>query len=150
MLLERGFRPGIRNHVLVMSTVLCAGPVPTKVAEQVHGVVPLVHPWCNITKETFPVLSGIGKHPNVAAVIVIGLECEDLNHEELAAEIAKSGKPCEALSVRRSGGTLKTAAEAARIAEAMVRRASRAKREPFDIGERRNPWGPSLRQEATP
>jgi len=128
-------RIGIRNHVLVMSTVLCVGPIPSRVASQVKGVVPLIHPWCNITEETVPVLVGLGSHPNVAGVIVVGLECEDMNHEHLAQQIAQSGKPCEALSVRKSGGTLRTIEQAAKLARAMVSSASKTSKEPFDVSE---------------
>lgn len=102
---------GIRNHVLVLSTVICSSVVTRRIAEQVKGAVAIENPFgcgqlepdLQITKRT---LLGMAKNPNVGAVLVVGLGCEQIQADELADEIAKTGKPVERIVIQDiNGGT---------------------------------------------
>ena len=66
---------GVRNYVVVMSSVICANGVVEEIAKRAPGVVPITHDHgCGSTGEiAMRALSGIGRNPNVAALLVIGL-----------------------------------------------------------------------------
>ncbi|MFP3157276.1 MAG: UxaA family hydrolase [Caldivirga sp.] len=102
---------GIRNHVLVMSTVICSSVVARRIAEQVNGAVAIENPFgcgqlepdLQVTKRT---LVGMAKNPNVGAVLVVGLGCEQIQADEVADEVAKTGKPVERIVIQDvNGGT---------------------------------------------
>ena len=126
---------GCRNHVVAMQTVLCTGPVADRIAQLVPGVIPIVHPWCNASPETLPVLSGIGKNPNVAGLLLISLDCEDIipDLDNLIKEISATGKLCKIINVRKSRGTVNSIEKGAKIAQKMVERYSILKREMFSL-----------------
>ena len=125
---------GVRNHVAVISTVMCTGPIPQRIADQVDGVVPITHPWCFAVKETLPILTGTAENPNIGAVLLVTLGCEEVNAEDIADKIAKSKKLCRILNVRETGGTPRTIEEGIRIAQKMVQELSyKSKREHVDV-----------------
>ncbi|MEI7024392.1 UxaA family hydrolase [Paenibacillus sp. y28] len=113
---------GIRNHLLIMPTVICANQVSVRISQLVPDSVAIPHQHgCsqigNDVTRTFDTLAGTGKNPNVGAVIVIGLGCEVIDPEALAAEIRKTGKPVEVLDIQSCGGSIKTIQEGAAIAK---------------------------------
>ncbi len=57
----------------------------------------------------FRVLSGMVYHPNVGAVVLVGLGCEVSNTRMLAAAIGDAGKPVKIFNVQEDGGSLATA-----------------------------------------
>ncbi|MFC2014371.1 UxaA family hydrolase [Chloroflexota bacterium] len=113
---------GVRNHVAVMSTVVCSNSVVEEINRQVPGVIPFRHSHgCGSTGEiTLRTLSGIGKNPNIAAVLVIGLGCETCGAPELAEKVAESGKRVEYLVIQKSGGTNGTVEKGTEIARKML------------------------------
>lgn len=95
----RGYRRadgtvGVRNHIAIIPSVFCANNVVERIARQVEGAVALRHPvGCaqvgfdlELTART---LIAMGRHPNVAAVLVVGLGCERFKPTELYAEVKK-------------------------------------------------------------
>lgn len=124
---------GVRNHVLALSTVLCTGPVPEKIADMVEGVVPIRHQWCFPTNETHVVLQGILKHPNVAGAIVMGLGCEGYDEKDLINDVKKVDKPKVAFNIREEGGISKLISRGIQTAREMVKNASKLKREKVDV-----------------
>ncbi|ADI26563.1 UxaA family hydrolase [Geobacillus sp. C56-T3] len=133
-------RVGVRNHVLILPTIVCATQAARQVTELVHGTVTFIHQHgCAQVgvdyEQTFRTYVGMGTNPNVYGVVVMGLGCETHQGRSVAQEIAKSGKPVELVSIQDHGGTLGAIAEAARIATKMVQDASTVMREPFDVSE---------------
>jgi altronate dehydratase large subunit len=59
--------------------------------------------------QTLCTLAGTGANPNVAAVLVVGLGCENVTADEVAHLVAGSGKPVEALTIQDEGGTERAA-----------------------------------------
>lgn len=101
---------GIRNHIAVISTVACANHVATSIARDYPNAVAITHQHgCDqLGKDLdlfFDTLLGIAKNGNVAAVLVVGLGCEEINALDLAEAIAKSGKPANSLIIQEIGGT---------------------------------------------
>ena len=76
-------RVGVRNHVLVVPTVVCSAVVTERIAAAVPGAVALPHlagcgqlgPDMQVTHDT---LAAYCQHPNVAAVLVVALGCEQV------------------------------------------------------------------------
>jgi len=113
---------GARNYVVVMSSVVCANGVVEKIARQVPGVVPITHTHgCGRTGEiTLRTLSGLGQNPNIAALLVIGLGCEESVAPDIANAVAATGKPVEYLVTQDEGGTVDTARKGTEIARKLL------------------------------
>ena len=124
---------GVRNHVLILPTTVCASHVAKRIAEEVKGAIPLTHEHgcaqkgadCEQTKR---VLVGIASNPNIAAVLVVGLGCETIGAPEVEEEIANSQKPVETLIIQESGGTEKSIQRGVKIAGEMLKYASELSR----------------------
>src|SRR5690606_36518650 len=130
---------GIRNHVLIIPTVSCVNRVAMEIANKDGGVT-FMHPYgCtfdteenNITEDTF---IGHGRHPNVGAVLVLSLGCETASGQRVAAEVAKSGKPVEHITVQIEGGSRTTVREGVEIVSKMRRELDAQVREEGDVSE---------------
>ncbi len=130
---------GIRNYVAVISTVSCANGVVSNIARAVPGTVPLLHAHgCGRALEVpmhMNTLAGLGKNPNVATALVIGLGCETVQANAVAAEIARTGKPCEYLVIQEQGGSRKTLEKGVKIVQAFMEDAAGMERRecPLDL-----------------
>ncbi len=127
-------RMGVRNHVIILPSVVCASEVCNAIARNVKGIISIPHPHgcaqlAFDAEQTARTLIGVGKNPNVAAVLVIGLGCEVVNSSMVASKIAESGKPVKSLAIQEVGGSLKTIKEGIKIVRQMLFHASRLKRE---------------------
>ena len=83
-------RVGVRNHVLVVPTVICSAVVAERIAASIAPVgAALPHlagcgqlgPDMTLTHDT---LAAYCRHPNVGAVIVVALGCEQVVAQQLA------------------------------------------------------------------
>jgi altronate dehydratase large subunit len=109
-------RVGIRNHLLVMSTVICSSFVARRIADQVQGAVAIENPFgcgqlepdLEITRRT---LVNTAKNPNVGGVLVVGLGCEQIQADDLVREIEKTGKPVEKVVIQEEDGGTPAAIE---------------------------------------
>ncbi len=131
-------RFGVRNHVVVMSSVACANGAVQLLARRVAGVVPVTHGHgCGRAPQDaerhFKTLAGLGANPNVAAVLVVGLGCEFVKAGELAAAIAGTGKPAKHLNIQETGGTRKTVEAGAAILQEMLAAAAAVLPEPMPV-----------------
>lgn len=129
---------GVRNHVLILPTTVCASHVAERIAEEVHGTIPLSHEHGCAQKgadleQTRRILVGIARNPNVAAVLVVGLGCETVDAPEVMKEIASSQKPTEMLIIQEVGGTRESVQKGAKIARELLDYASKLDREEADV-----------------
>ena len=131
---------GIRNRVLILPSVVCAAETARMISYQVQGTVALQnHLGCaQIGKDarmTFDTLAGLGRNPNVFAVLVVGLGCETTRPKELAEAISSSGKPVECVVIQEHGGTLNAVREGVRLAMNLVGKASLEEKVPCDVSD---------------
>ncbi len=129
---------GTRNYVVVLP----AGLVSSKICEFVNGVRTMVtadsgNGRSKRDRETIArILIGLGKNPNVAAVIVHelawGTDYPELKSEFLAEQIAETGKPVEYISSKQYPTTFQVMERGARVARQMVHDASSIRRELVD------------------
>lgn len=133
--------PGARNYVAVIPAVQCGNELADRIATEVGGnVVALTHNGACVNIEpdkqlVHRALAGIGRNPNVAAAIVVGIGCDGPPAAPIAEEIALSGKPVELITIEQEGGYENALVKASRTARQMLAECSRIQREPFGIGE---------------
>ena len=130
-------RVGIRNHVLIMSVDDISNAAVEGVANLIRGTVALPHPYGRLQygadlELTFNTLIGTGRNPNVAAVIVIGIEPKWTDY--IVTAIAETGKPVAGFSIERYGD-LKTIEMASRKAKEFVQYATELPRVPVKWNE---------------
>jgi altronate dehydratase large subunit len=127
-------RVGVRNHVLVVPTVICSAVVADRIAASVAPVgASLPHlagcgqigPDLNVTHETLAAYCG---HPNVGAVIVVALGCEQVVAQQLVDAARRAGKPAAIVAIQSEGGTLRATARGIQIAREMTDNLARAER----------------------
>jgi altronate dehydratase large subunit len=142
----RGFRRpdgriGTRNHVLVVPTVICASVVAERVAAAAPPLgVALPHlagcgqlgPDMRVTHDT---LAAYCSHPNVGAVVVVALGCEQVVAQALADVARRNGKPVEIVAIQAEGGTIKATEKGTRIARVFVDTLAAQERDWCDVSD---------------
>jgi altronate dehydratase large subunit len=131
---------GVRNHIGIISTTVCATDLALWISQRVHGTAPFLHSQgCCQTKPDLETVTrtliSLGCNPNLAGVLVVGLGCESIVADEVANGIARSGKPVAKILAQKLGGIMGALAEGVRIAQDMVSKASQIKREEFPDSE---------------
>ncbi len=134
-------RVGVRNHVLILPASICASDTTRLIQREVDGTVTFSHQvGCSqvgIDSDwTLRTVAGYGAHPNVYAVLIVGLGCENHQASLIKQEILKIvDKPVETLVIQEEGGTVNTVKKGVEIAKKMVEDASKIKREEFPVSE---------------
>ena len=128
----------MRSHVIILPSVVCSSEVSNAIARKVKGAISLSHPHgcaqlAFDAEQTAKTLIGIGKNPNVAAVLVIGLGCEVVDPLMIASEIAESGRLVKTVVIQEVGGTPKAVKEGVKIAREILAYADRFKREKANV-----------------
>lgn len=133
---------GIRNHVLIIPSVVCANRVARGISQQVPSTTWVEHQHgCTQlgadAELTANVLIGHGTHPNVYGVVVVGLGCETIRAQDIAAAIKQKCpyKPVSLVIIQDEGGSVKATAAGISSARSMVGEASRLKRESIDAAK---------------
>ena len=133
---------GLRNHVLIIPSVVCANRVARGISQQVTGTtwVEHQHGCCQLGVDadlTMRVLVAHGTHPNVYGVVVVGLGCETLRAQDVAAKIKEQCpyKPVHLVIIQDRGGSIKATADGATAAREIMVTASCLMREPIDTSE---------------
>lgn len=98
---------GIRNRVLVIYTVKCAEFVAQRIVTESGSsdVELLGFDGCTDNQYAVNLLISMIRHPNVGAVLAVGLGCEYVQPEWLADIALKEGKPAHWLFIQKEGGT---------------------------------------------
>ena len=132
---------GARNYLLLLSGTLYANSTCERVARTLRHSVALTHPLgrCQIgpdIQRTFETLVGHGQNANAGAVIVIDHHREEgCTADEIAHEIAKTGKRVEAINIREDGGAINATAKATRIGMEMLRELTNERRQEVPISK---------------
>src|SRR5438045_1762058 len=112
-------RIGVRNHVLVLPVDDLSNAACEAVANNIKGTLAIPHPYGRLQfgadlELHFKTLIGTGSNPNVAAVVVIGIE--DGWAKRIADGIAAAGKPVSFFGIELHGDhdTIRRASVAAR------------------------------------
>jgi len=130
-------RVGVRNHVVILPLDDLSNAACEAVANNIKGTLAIPHPYGRLQFGEdlalfFRTIIGAGANPNVAAVVVIGIEPEWT--ERVVSGIAQTGKPVKGFAIERHGD-LKTIAEASRQAKEYLQRASELQRTECSLDE---------------
>src|SRR6266700_1702576 len=99
-------RVGVRNHVIILPVDDLSNAAAQAVENNIKGTMALPHPYGRLQFGAdldlhFRTLIGTGSNPNVAAVVVIGIE--DGWAKRVADGIAKTGKPVSSFGIELHG-----------------------------------------------
>ncbi|MEL4013630.1 UxaA family hydrolase [Dryocola clanedunensis] len=98
---------GIRNKILVIYTVECAHFVADKIVAEINDPEVEVVGFSGCTDNEYAVrmLISLIRHPNVGAVLAVGLGCEYIQPEWLSNIAREEGKPSGWFFIQQAGGT---------------------------------------------
>jgi (2R)-sulfolactate sulfo-lyase subunit beta len=112
-------RVGVRNHVVILPLDDLSNAACEAVANNIKGTLAIPHAYGRLQfgedlELHFRTLIGTGANPNVAAVVVIGIE--DQWTKRVVDGIAKTGKPVVGFGIEGTGdlGTIAKASRAAK------------------------------------
>src|ERR1700754_3783592 len=128
-------RVGVRNHVLILPLDDLSNAVCEAVANNVKGTMAIPHAYGRLQfgedlEVHFRTLIGVGSNPNVAAVVVVGIE--DGWTGRVVDGIAKTGKPVVGFGIE-GHGDIATIAKASYKAKQFLHQASDLEREESGI-----------------
>src|SRR6202521_2918655 len=128
---------GVRNHVIILPVDDISNAACEAVANNIKGTLALPHAYGRLQFGEdldlhFRTLICTGANPNVAAVVVIGIE--DQWTKTVVDGIKKTGKPVTGSGIEGTGD-LGTIAKASRVAKDYLQWASERQREECDISE---------------
>ncbi|MBR8700893.1 (2R)-sulfolactate sulfo-lyase subunit beta [Fusobacterium sp. DD29] len=131
---------GIRNYVLILATSVCSNKLAQDISNAVEGTTHINNTFgcCQIASDarlTTKTIINTGIHPNVGAVLVVGLGCEGTEPLHVYEEIKKTGKPVEMITIQGEGGTLKAYAKGVSIARKFVQDLSLDEKVECDISD---------------
>jgi altronate dehydratase large subunit len=98
-------RKGIRNIILVVYTVECASHVAHAVGRDEDDVHVIGFPGCYDNQYAIRMILALGRHPNVGAVLAVGLGCEYTQPAKIAQNVRESGRPADSFFIQENGGT---------------------------------------------
>src|ERR1700692_988488 len=130
-------RVGVRNHVLILPLDDLSNAACEAVANNIKGTLAIPHAYGRLQfgedlETFFRTLIGTGANPNVAAVVVIGIE--DGWTKRVVDGIKKTGKPVTGFGIEGTGDIM-TVAKASRVAKDYLQWASELKKEECDISD---------------
>lgn len=112
-------RKGIRNYVLVIYTVECASHVAVEIARSEPDTHVIGFPGCYDNAYAIRLMLALARHPNVGAVLAVGLGCEYTQPAMIAEAVRNSGRPAEWFYIQDSGGTTASIAKGRAAVQAM-------------------------------
>ncbi len=130
-------RVGVRNHVIILPLDDLSNSASEAVANNVKGTMALPHPYGRLQFGEdldlyFRTLIGTGANPNVAAVVVIGIEPGWT--KVVVDGIASTGKPVAGFAIEQNGD-FNTICSASRKAKEFMHQASEIQRTECDVSE---------------
>lgn len=130
-------RVGVRNHVIILPLDDLSNAAAEAVGHNIKGVMAIPHPYGRLQfgadlELHFRTLTGTGCNPNVAAVVVIGIE--EGWTKRVVEGIAATGKPVTGFGIEGHGDH-ETIMRASKAAREYVQWASEKQREACPIDE---------------
>lgn len=130
---------GIRNHVLILPTSICASDVSERIAKAVPGCVSFhnqngcsqVHIDNELTIKT---IAGLASNPNICSVLAVSLGCENCQNDLVVEAIKKrTNKEVRSLVIQQVGGSIKATDKGIEIAKELASDAFKQRREECGI-----------------
>ena len=138
-------RAATRNEIWVLPTVGCVNEIACQLAAgnqdlvggSVEGLYAFPHPYgCSQTgtdhANTRAILAGLARHPNAAAVLVVGLGCENLQCDQLMEELGPASERVKFLVCQQVEDEL---AAGRALLEQCAAYAARFRRQPLPVSK---------------
>ncbi|RNM29440.1 altronate dehydratase [Absicoccus porci] len=132
---------GIRNHVLILPTSVCASDAASQIAEKVDGTI-AIHNQLGCSQNaydqacTLRTLAGLVANSNVYGAIVISLGCENCQMDLMIDAIRqRTNKPLETFIIQKCGGVASVLDQAIPKARAMVQASLAVPRMPILLSD---------------
>jgi len=130
-------RVGVRNYVVILPVDDISNACAEAVGKNINGTLAIPHSYGRLQfgedlELFFRTIIGTGKNPNVAAVVVIGIEPKWT--KRVVNAIAKTGKPVEGFSIE-GHGDIATTMKASKKAQEFVQWASEKQREECPLSD---------------
>ena len=130
-------RTGTRNYVIILPVDDISNACAEAIANNIKGSIAIPHAYGRLQfgkdlELFFRTIIGTGKNPNVAAVIVVGIEPKWT--KKVVDEIAKTGKPVEGFSIEGTGD-ITTTMKASKKAQEFVQWSSEKQREECPLSD---------------
>lgn len=128
---------GIRNKVLVIYTVECSSFVAKEIVRLSGDPETEVVGFSGCTDNEYAVrlLIALIRHPNVGAVLTVGLGCEYVQAKWLADIAQQEGKEASWMLIQREGGTRKAIAKGLKEVSGMRRALQNTPRTPMGLSD---------------
>jgi altronate dehydratase large subunit len=129
---------GVRNLVLVVSSMDVTNPLARRISSAVEGAVAIATAFGRVHEgseraQHERTLAGLICNPNTAAALIVGFEPDTT--AGVARAVGDCGKPVEVLSVLSDGSTIDLLGDGVRIVAAMVADAARTARTPQTLSK---------------
>lgn len=136
---RRDGRVGFRNHLVVLSTAVCANKIVSDIEYKFRDVVAITNPsGCvilpNEVERIKAILIGIARNPNVGAVIFAGLGCESVEAEWFYDQV-KDEKPCAFVRSQNYGSTEAAYEELEKLVISMKAELDKQQREEVSVSD---------------
>src|SRR5438132_11369129 len=133
-------RVGVRNHVVILPVDDLSNSAAEAVSHNIKGRMAIPHPYVRLQFGAhldlhFRTLIGAGSNPNVAAVVVIGIE--EGWTKKVVDGIAATGKPVSGFGIELHGDH-DTIMRASKAAREYLQLASEAQRDECALNELRD------------
>jgi altronate dehydratase large subunit len=132
-------RKGIRNKVLVIYTVECSKHVCLQIARQFenlkYDVDCVGNESCAYNDVVFNQLLSFCTHPNVGAVLAIGMGCESISSQKIRDYARANHRLAQSLDLQKVGGTQKGIRYGLELAEKMAAKLIRQEKVPVFLSE---------------
>lgn len=116
-------RPGVRDRLLVLPSVICSTLVSRRIADSVGGVTITHQDGCghigDDVDHAHSTYASLACHPNIAGTLLVSLGCETVQGSLAAQRIADTGVPVQFLRIQDYGAA-EAEAEGTRIAGQMI------------------------------
>jgi altronate dehydratase len=132
-------RPGARNYVFVVPSVVCSTLLARQIADAVGAVTVSHQHGCghigpDITQAR-DLFVGLAANPNVADALIASLGCETVQGKHVAAELQRRGHPGHLVGIQDSGGHDAALQAGIAIASDLVAATERAARDTVSIDQ---------------
>lgn len=134
-------RYGVRNYVLVLSSVGCANHVADLIAKGIPGAVSLRNAkGCGQLGKSAEMMSrclvNLSQNPNVFGTVVVGLGCETMRPHELAQRMRSlSDKPVYGITIQEEGGSSAAVEKGRTLVKELVERAEKVTPSEMGLGD---------------
>ena len=130
-------RVGVRNHIIILPVDDISNACAEAIGNNIKGTMAIPHSYGRLQfgkdlELFFKTIIGTGKNPNVAAVIVGGIEPKWT--KKGVDEIEKTGKPVEGFSIEGLGDII-TTMKASKKAQEFVQWASEKQRQECPLSD---------------